>query len=1656
MREVREGQQRQARGGARVRGRAAGGGRGRGGGGGAAPEAAEEAEARVEIEDPPADVDPLLWTPAQVGGYLKAVNLDIKVVHIFVTEQINGLVFLNLNSEKLAGEPFSIKTFAARETVLGAVARLNELSKAFETTAPPALGAAPGLSAAAKPWAPPAAGAVAPPAAGGAIPYALPAEEADPSTLQASLPLATALPTTATGALPAALPVAEAQPFFHHPDAPAWDPDDGGPPVGLSWPLMPPPPPPPSAFVGWSPARAAALIPPQALELDKDANVGGLPLAVPLTQLSPADLNEPGLDVEKSPASLRYEIPSPLPMRSVSPAMSGPASARLPGPNLLAVSPGPERKYAESDRRAAAGLFGITPDEGTTNESQSPVEIGSPPGPSPALPPRHHAPDWHDSPEHTTVEPISEFSIDRMTWGQDRRRGERASAAEEQPAWGAGAAGHPTAGATYVGGMAAPPPFHQVPAPTNLHRPPRNWLDDDERVAPPFNPGKVDEPPSREFAAAPLLMAAGADICAASGNQSVEEGAWEGGGGPCRGAGNMGVDFIAPAENMKRLFMAPFNDQSLALSIHRIGDSLVLEQQEARQQDEAQSGDNIMMSKLLYYSLLADQEHTEHPPEHVSERDDNSPPPLGRTSPDESNSASLTTESPQRGAVSSGSPSAAVAAGTPAPTSGGGSSAGGNSPQSAQSPPDVLTICGMRPVKSPPQPAPIDPTECEEQPEEEAEGSDSHALIEQSSNKLQGQTGLKWSPRPFQRNLRWRFHDLNILLGSNPPVMRQEESGAEVMLRLRDADRPFSQVEALEMWLDNVMSDVPQVAICFHRDGEVQGYQLIGTADIPSLAGAPTFEPTQVQDYAVRVLHWLKDACKEDAGSYLLVRDGGALRLYDLGHAFAPGGVTGPAAAGRLLSEPPGRRSPLRWDEVSDSDPITPLSLDGTGGQKQLGGLPLQPMAFPVGMMFLRMGAQMVEMTGGEIPPEAAARAVRMLVKAVELLSQSKPSDVGLLLYDAHYHLATAHVLAGRTAALPSPQDSPLLSPASKSSGRSAGGKKKRRRGSEMKVAPGFLANWRTPEQMRREEAGLREAHEALEAALAALRVHVAESGEGAEQRVWRIEERIIHCRLELANLAAAQERFGACLEWVASAEKAVALSRRAVHTGAHRRALPGPPGGGVPPPPGAGFGGDPAWLAAAVVRLIETLADAHHQVSSTLLGIPAEEVAGSASKVLAPHQEVLDRLLREASKANVDTFLSRCDPLSPDVDRNIMRALELYFVALTRASELTPQPREMAPVEKVTSSPFTLQKKIGGMYNMLASHVLRQGRFSKALDWFQSAYRTFKSVPNGELNTARVSMNLGKLMQSMAGQQQRTEKGSEEGIPPQEERCINQAIHHYQEAVDLLQALPLAPAAFVTDAQRLCAGAQAHLGVRYYQTLPALLQKEGKESGRRDLVKRASDLLSRALQRYERDGSPMEVATTHAHLGQLYCLLYKLRLPAPGGSAKSAGDDEDRNMRLAESHLEEAEKFFEGDARSEMYLKLRTELAHLQLIAFTRLPADARVAKKEKTTRLVFRHIARCRPWLTARAEAEEHESIGEDITAALTRLLEMIRSVMLESIRFFTQGEGGRGAKGKPLPLQPAKEVYKEALQATPTLASVTGVIVSLVKHMLPGESL
>ncbi|WOG81916.1 hypothetical protein DCAR_0101072 [Daucus carota subsp. sativus] len=140
----------------------------------------------------------------------------------------------------------------------------------------------------------------------------------------------------------------------------------------------------------------------------------------------------------------------------------------------------------------------------------------------------------------------------------------------------------------------------------------------------------------------------------------------------------------------------------------------------------------------------------------------------------------------------------------------------------------------------------------------------------------------------FLKVLFWQFHNFRMLLGSDLLIFSNEKYVA-VSLHLWDVSRQVTPITWLEAWLDNVMASVPELAICYHQDGVVQGYELLKTDDIflskgISEDGSPAFHPHVVQQNGISVLRFLQENCKQDPGAYWLYKSAGedAIQLFDL------------------------------------------------------------------------------------------------------------------------------------------------------------------------------------------------------------------------------------------------------------------------------------------------------------------------------------------------------------------------------------------------------------------------------------------------------------------------------------------------------------------------------------------------------------------------------------------------------------------------------------------------------------------------------------------------------------------------------------------------------------------------------------------------------
>eukprot|EP01063_Lacrimia_lanifica_P030097 TRINITY_DN4730_c0_g1_i1.p1 TRINITY_DN4730_c0_g1~~TRINITY_DN4730_c0_g1_i1.p1 ORF type:complete len:1487 (+),score=556.75 TRINITY_DN4730_c0_g1_i1:63-4523(+) len=867
-------------------------------------------------------VDPHHWTAAQVGAYLRTVHLPDKYVQVFEDEDVNGMVFLNLTKDELKDEPFEIKGFGPIKTVLGAIQKLKDDVKERDARREQAAPAAPVPQ-------PPAsiASSEPSPAHGQRAKRASPSrqeprsEPVNPTQPSRDEPPLLVPPTSFPPPLEPQDPwVPPAGPAGVDPNSKPWLPpgaggDYPGPAaIGSAFPEMPPP---PIGLFEDEHIDIAALMTDAAMWQDVFPQELGLSMPAPGAPMPLGDLGlmgdvflTGGVGMDTSPMSSSPQMPllitTPQDAGS-SPDRDGLAQVLHSADDFLRESPARDE--------ADDALVTVLPAHDDVHEPEEELlpltdtakamvlaHTKSGAGKWPVVGKEFTLDDWRDK---NTKKKVVADVLGVEPLGSDA--------------------------------MAPLPKFTEIP-PTDLNDPPSNWMDDDKRVNPKYNPGTISYP-TKEFKVGGLSIAALESSGAAK-------------------ASPRAADVIAPADTLKKLFTVPYSNSDLCFSVHRVGPSLVIE----AGGNNADTDQDLMLSKLLYYSILTE--------DHNGKKGDAASSEAGAPGPSRTSSV--------------GDAAALFGKGQPLP-----SQSPFCTPETApQAPPDTVQLDEWHLLGEAESTAstPLNPWKTQLSPTFLEGGALDASLSSVPSGVAREMTPKKkYPPAPptFYRNLKWHFKDMEIVLGSDQLVM-QKEQGREVAVKLRSVDQPLGPSDALEMWLDNVMNNVPEVAICYHKDGVTQGYQLVNTAELPSFHGDASFEPQVVQEYAGNVLHWLKDNCTRDAGSYILVREGSTtLKLYDLS-ALCGDVEDGDAAAagGTALLGPPSKSKAL----VASSPTATPKL----------------PFAYPVGMLCFRMGSKLAESS----LHENLTKAIALLRKAIHLLP---PETQPVILAEAHLHLANAY-----------------------------------------------------------------------------------------------------------------------------------------------------------------------------------------------------------------------------------------------------------------------------------------------------------------------------------------------------------------------------------------------------------------------------------------------------------------------------------------------------------------------------------------------------------------------------------------------------------------------------------------------------------------------
>ncbi|KAJ8959533.1 hypothetical protein NQ314_006270 [Rhamnusium bicolor] len=138
------------------------------------------------------------------------------------------------------------------------------------------------------------------------------------------------------------------------------------------------------------------------------------------------------------------------------------------------------------------------------------------------------------------------------------------------------------------------------------------------------------------------------------------------------------------------------------------------------------------------------------------------------------------------------------------------------------------------------------------------------------------------SDHKYNRNVVWTFEDIEMLIGTDMPIFGGGTHPC-ISLRLRDMSKPINVLTGIDYWLDNLMSNVPEVVMCYHLNGIVQKYELIKTEDLPRMDNSK-FSPKLIRDVAQSILSFLKSNATKAGHTYWLFKgkDEEVVKLYDL------------------------------------------------------------------------------------------------------------------------------------------------------------------------------------------------------------------------------------------------------------------------------------------------------------------------------------------------------------------------------------------------------------------------------------------------------------------------------------------------------------------------------------------------------------------------------------------------------------------------------------------------------------------------------------------------------------------------------------------------------------------------------------------------------
>jgi hypothetical protein len=148
---------------------------------------------------------------------------------------------------------------------------------------------------------------------------------------------------------------------------------------------------------------------------------------------------------------------------------------------------------------------------------------------------------------------------------------------------------------------------------------------------------------------------------------------------------------------------------------------------------------------------------------------------------------------------------------------------------------------------------------------------------------------------PFRNTFRWQLQDLEFAVGSDLLVYNAPDRPALTVAPI-DMTKEIPLTTCLDHYLDNVMANVPELALCLHAKGFLRGISVCGTEDIPDLRNVvqsndkiegfspkkinrvkqnngkktPLFDPQVIELNALTILRFLKQNCSKENSTYIV------------------------------------------------------------------------------------------------------------------------------------------------------------------------------------------------------------------------------------------------------------------------------------------------------------------------------------------------------------------------------------------------------------------------------------------------------------------------------------------------------------------------------------------------------------------------------------------------------------------------------------------------------------------------------------------------------------------------------------------------------------------------------------------------------------------